>query len=88
MTVSRLAVVAIAALLAGPGIALAQQKEWKEVRIGTEGAYPPFNNLNAKGELEGFEIDYANMLCAKMNTFLPNSCLLRPLHSRISLPSQ
>jgi len=66
MTVSRLAVVAIAALLAGPGIALAQQKEWKEVRIGTEGAYPPFNNLNAKGELEGFEIDYANMLCAKM----------------------
>ena len=44
----------------------AQAKEWKEIRIGTEGAYPPFNNLNAKGELEGFEIDYANMLCDKM----------------------
>jgi polar amino acid transport system substrate-binding protein len=45
---------------------LAQAKEWKEVRIGTEGAYPPFNNLNAKKELEGFEIDYGNMLCEKM----------------------
>ena len=45
---------------------MAQAKEWKEIRIGTEGAYPPFNNLNAKKELEGFEIDYANMLCEKM----------------------
>jgi polar amino acid transport system substrate-binding protein len=50
----------------GTSAALAQQKEWKEIRIGTEGAYPPFNNLNAKKELEGFEIDYANMLCEKM----------------------
>ena len=41
-------------------------KDWKEIRIGTEGAYPPFNNLNAKGEVEGFEIDYVNMLCGKM----------------------
>ncbi len=45
---------------------LAQAKEWKEIRIGTEGAYPPFNNLNAKKELEGFEIDYGNLLCEKM----------------------
>ncbi|KQU50404.1 amino acid ABC transporter [Bosea sp. Leaf344] len=52
--------------LAGVTGALAQAKEWKEIRIGTEGAYPPFNNLNAKKELEGFEIDYANMLCEKM----------------------
>ena len=54
--------VALGAALAGP--AMAQTKEWKEIRIGTEGAYPPFNNLNAKKELEGFEIDYMNDLCA------------------------
>ena len=56
--------IAAAALTAiGATGALAQAKEWKEVRIGTEGAYPPYNNLNAKKELEGFEIDYGNALC-------------------------
>jgi polar amino acid transport system substrate-binding protein len=53
-------------LTAGLMGASAQQKEWKEIRIGTEGDYPPFNALNAKKELEGFEIDYANALCEKM----------------------
>ena len=32
----------------------------KSIRIGTEGAYPPWNNLNAAGELEGAEIDFGN----------------------------
>ncbi|MGL4727951.1 MAG: transporter substrate-binding domain-containing protein [Bosea sp. (in: a-proteobacteria)] len=58
------AALAVAAL--GAQGALAQQKEWKEVRIGTEGAYPPFNNLNAQKQLEGLEIDYGNALCEKM----------------------
>jgi len=30
------------------------------IRIGTEGAYPPWNNLNSAGELEGAEIDFGN----------------------------
>ena len=33
------------------------------VRMGTEGAYPPYNFINDKGELDGFEIEYGNMLC-------------------------
>ena len=59
-------VAAAALTVAGATGALAQAKEWKEIRIGTEGAYPPYNNLNAKKELEGFEIDYGNLLCEKM----------------------
>lgn len=38
----------------------------QEITIGTEGAYPPFNEKNAKGELIGFDLDIARALCAKM----------------------
>jgi polar amino acid transport system substrate-binding protein len=34
--------------------------------VGTEGAYPPFNNLTAGGELVGFDVDIAKALCARM----------------------
>ncbi|MGL5446535.1 MAG: transporter substrate-binding domain-containing protein [Rhabdaerophilum sp.] len=54
----------LAAAAFAPGSASAQAIT--EIKIGTEGAYPPYNNLNAKKELEGFEIDYMNDLCAKM----------------------
>ena len=40
--------------------------KWEEVRIGTEGAYPPWNGTNAAGELEGAEIDMATELCYRM----------------------
>ncbi len=63
MKILKLAALTVAMAIAGFGAAQAQTKP---IRIGTEGAYPPFNNLNAKGELEGFEIDYAKMLCEKM----------------------
>ncbi len=40
---------------------------WSTIKIGTEGAYPPWNGTNAAGELEGAEIDLANDLCERMN---------------------
>ena len=38
----------------------------KSIRIGTEGACPPWNNLNSAGELEGAEIDFGNEACKRM----------------------
>jgi polar amino acid transport system substrate-binding protein len=37
-----------------------------KIVIGTEGAYPPFNNLQADGTLTGFDIDIAKALCDEM----------------------
>ena len=36
------------------------------VKIGTEGAYPPWNAKDASGNLIGFEVDLAKELCAIM----------------------
>ncbi|MEQ8355023.1 MAG: ABC transporter substrate-binding protein [Kiloniellaceae bacterium] len=48
------------------GAAQADAKEWKKVRVGVEGAYPPFSEVTTDGKLVGFDIDIANALCAEM----------------------
>lgn len=35
-----------------------------ELRYGVEAEYPPFESRNASGELEGFDIDLGNAICA------------------------
>ncbi len=37
------------------------------IKIGTEGAYPPWNSKDASGNLIGFEVELANALCEIMN---------------------
>ena len=52
------------------GISLATSAfggNWSTIKIGTEGAYPPWNGTSASGELEGAEIDLAMDLCERMN---------------------
>ena len=38
----------------------------EKIKIGTEGAYPPWNSKDASGNLIGFEVELAEELCAIM----------------------
>jgi len=45
------------------GITSAQAETLK---IATEGAYPPFNYVDSKNQLHGFDVDIAKALCEQM----------------------
>jgi len=40
--------------------------ETREIRVGVEGAFPPFSYLDTSGEIKGFDIDIAKALCSEM----------------------
>ncbi len=54
-------ILAVSALALSAGMALAGDT----VRIGTEGAYEPWNFLNDKGEVDGFERELGDELCKR-----------------------
>jgi polar amino acid transport system substrate-binding protein len=56
----KLIIAAVAAVFALTGAASAQT-----VRIGTEGAYAPWNFVDADGKIAGFDIDVGNELCKR-----------------------
>ncbi|HEV7434567.1 MAG TPA: ABC transporter substrate-binding protein [Pseudorhizobium sp.] len=53
----------LASIAAFASVAHAQDGE---IRIATEGAYPPFNFIDADGSMKGFDVDIANALCEEM----------------------
>ena len=48
--------------------------EWDKIRIGVEGAYPPFSSVEKDGTLIGFDIDIARALCEEIGA----KCVLVP----------
>ncbi|WP_425038379.1 transporter substrate-binding domain-containing protein [Primorskyibacter sp. S187A] len=56
-------VLSTAALALTAGLALAGSHS--VVRMGTEGAYPPYNFINDAGEVDGFERELGDELCAR-----------------------
>lgn len=56
------AILTTAALTVG----LAAQANAETLRIGTEGAYPPFNYIESDGTIAGFDVDIGRELCKRM----------------------
>lgn len=55
------------ALVAAAAVAgSASAAELKELHFGLEASYAPFESKSASGELQGFDIDVGNAVCAKL----------------------
>lgn len=54
---------ALAATVLGTGLAMAASHT--TVRMGTEGAYPPYNFINDDGQVDGFERQLGDELCKR-----------------------
>ncbi len=57
----------IVAVVLGVSASVADAKDWDKLRVGVEGAYPPFSWIEPDGTLKGFDIDIALAICAEMN---------------------
>ncbi|MEO9779361.1 MAG: transporter substrate-binding domain-containing protein [Sedimentitalea sp.] len=55
-------ILSAAVLAVTAGMAIAQDKT---IRMGTEGAYPPYNFINDAGEVDGFERELGDELCTR-----------------------
>ncbi|WP_271272390.1 ABC transporter substrate-binding protein [Aliamphritea hakodatensis] len=55
-----------AALITGTLLSAQSAFAGDKIKIATEGAYAPFNMVDASGNLVGFDVDIANALCAQM----------------------
>ena len=66
-----IAVAVVAMMLLGTSVSA---NEWNKIRVGVEGAYPPFSWVEKDGTLKGFDIDIAMALCEEISA----ECVLVP----------
>jgi ABC-type amino acid transport substrate-binding protein len=64
--VALILVLALAVVSAGVLVGGCKKQEADVLKIGVEGAFPPFNYYNEGNQLVGFEIDLAEALCEKL----------------------
>ena len=57
------------ALVLATGVMFAASSTWADsLRLGTEGAYPPFNYIEADGKITGFDVEIGLELCKRMGS--------------------
>jgi len=66
-----IAVAVVAMMILGTSVSA---NEWNKIRIGVEGAYPPFSWVEKDGTLKGFDIDIAMAPCEEIGA----ECVLVP----------
>lgn len=54
-------------LLAGAALAQAQDLGGRELVVGSDTTYPPFETVNEQGEIVGFDVDVVNAVCERIN---------------------
>ena len=77
---AKLALVALAFAVAAVS---ASAKEWKTVRVASEGAYPPWNSIDPSGKLIGFDIDVMNEVCTRVGL----ECTMQAQEWKTIIPS-
>lgn len=58
--------VALTASMAFAGMGSVRADAAETLRVATEGAFPPFNSVDANGTPQGFDVDIAHALCDEM----------------------
>jgi lysine-arginine-ornithine-binding protein len=66
MPLNRVLALGLALLLMAGLATTSRAGDWSKIRIGTEGAYAPFNYHDAAGKLQGFDIEIAQALCDRI----------------------
>jgi octopine/nopaline transport system substrate-binding protein len=62
----KMALYACAAMAVAVALSAAAPASAETIRMGAEGAYPPFNYVAEDGQLKGFDIDIGNAICAEL----------------------